>query len=214
MHDLSLWARPWWVNLLLLVPIVNLAVWRKRPLGIDASRLMFAGAFAAAFGFVEAAVVVYLRAALGLNGGQQLFLRDVEKLAAMMALTPDAASASLMHVEVAREAATMIMLLSVAMLAGRALRDRWAAFLWMFAIWDVTYYFGLWATVRWPASLLDADVLFLIPVPWLSQVWFPVLVSLLCMAAVLAGRRNWRTAEVKHPERSEGALPQAESWVR
>ena len=177
------------------------------------SRLAFAGAFAAAFGFVEAAVVVYLRAALGLNGGQQLFLRDVEKLSAMLAMAPDAASQSLMHIEVAREAATIIMLLSVAMLAGRAVRDRWAAFLWMFAIWDVMYYVGLWATVHWPASLLDADVLFLIPVPWLSQVWFPVLVSGLCMAAVLVGRRSWRGFQ-KYPERSEGALPQAESLIR
>ena len=189
MHGFSLWARPWWVNLLLLVPFINLAVWRRRPLGLDASRLLLAGAFAAAFGFVEAAVVVYLRAALGLTGGQELQLRDVEKLSATLALAHDAASQSLMHVEVAREAATMIMLLAVAMLAGRALRDRWAAFLWMFAIWDVMYYVGLWATVRWPSSLLNVDVLFLIPEPWLAQVWFPVLVSLLCMAAVLMGRR-------------------------
>jgi hypothetical protein len=213
MHGISLWARPWWVNLLLLVPFINLAVWRRKPLGIELSRLMFAGAFAAAFGFVEAAVVVYLRAALGLNGGQQLFLKDVEKLSAMVAMAPDAASQSLMHIEVAREAATIVMLVSVAMLAGRSLRDRWAAFLWMFAIWDVMYYVGLWATVRWPASLLDADVLFLIPVPWLSQVWFPVLVSGLCMAAVLVGRKRRRGFQ-KHPERSEGALPRAESLVR
>ena len=188
MHGISLWARPWWVNLLLLVPFVNLAVWRRRCLSLDLPRLGFAAAFAAAFGFVEAAVVVYLRAALGLNGGERLMLQDVQKLSVLVTLAPDPASATLMHVEVAREAATMIMLVSVALLSARALRDRWAAFLWMFAIWDIMYYAGLWATVHWPASLLDADVLFLIPVPWLSQVWFPLLVSLLCMAAVLLGR--------------------------
>ena len=190
MHELSLWARPWWVNLLLLVPLINLVVWRRRPLGLDLSSLAFSGAFAAAFGFVEAAVVVYLRAALGLSGGQDLLLRDVEKLSITTALAHDAASQSLMHVEIAREAATMIMLLSVAMLAARALRDRWAAFLWMFAIWDLMYYVGLWATVRWPSSLLNVDVLFLIPEPWLAQVWFPVLVSGLCMVAVLIGRKT------------------------
>lgn len=190
MHEFSLWARPWWVNLLLLVPLANFLVWRRRPLGLDIPQLTFAGAFAAAFGFVEAAVVVYLRSALGLAGTQDLQLRDVQKLATMVAVPLNAASQSLMRVEVVREAATMIMLLSVAMLARRALRDRWAAFLWMFAIWDIMYYVGLWATVGWPSSLLDADVLFLIPVPWLSQVWFPVLVSSLCMAAVLIGRAN------------------------
>lgn len=190
MHGISLWARPWWVNLLLLVPFLNLAVWRRRPLGLELRRLFFTGTFATAFGFVEAAVVVYLRTALGLAGGERLLWQDVNKLSAVMALPGDAAAQSLMRVEVAREAATMIMLVSVAMLAARALRDRWAAFLWMFAIWDVMYYAGLRVTVGWPASLLDADVLFLIPVPWLSQVWFPMLVSLLCVVAVLVGRRS------------------------
>jgi hypothetical protein len=210
MHGISLWARPWWVNLLLLVPFINLAVWRRRPLGLDLRRLLFAGTFAAAFGFVEAAVVVYLRAALGLAGGERLLLQDVDKLSTTMALAQNAASQSLMRVEVAREAATIVMLLSVAMLAARALRDRWAAFLWMFAIWDIVYYLGLWATVRWPASLLDVDVLFLIPVPWLAQVWFPVLVSGLCMIVVLfGGPASPPATSSHHPRSSDGDVVRA-----
>src|ERR1051325_2330155 len=166
MHEFSLWASPWWVNRVVRLPVVNLAVWRKRPLGIDASRLLFAGAFAAAFGFVEAAVVVYLRAALGIVPEAAVRLEDVNRIASQLqapAWQLPPIVQNFMHVEVAREAATIIMLLSVAMLAASAVRDRWAAFLWMFAIWDVMYYVGLWATVRWPASLLDVDVLFLIP---------------------------------------------------
>ena len=58
-------------------------------------------------------------------------------------------------------------------------------FLWAFAVWDITHYVGLWATVRWPASLRDLDVLFLIPVPWLAQVWFPVVVSMLTLLATV-----------------------------
>jgi hypothetical protein len=58
------------------------------------------------------------------------------------------------------------------------------AFLWLFAWWDLSYYAGLWATVRWPASLTDLDVLFLIPVPWVAQIWFPLLVSLLTLLAI------------------------------
>jgi len=42
-------------------------------------------------------------------------------------------------------------------------------FLWAFAIWDIFYYAALWATVRWPLSLRDPDILFLIPVPWLPR---------------------------------------------
>lgn len=193
MEGLSLWAHPWWVNLLLLAPLVNYAVWRRRPLGLGGAQLAWSAGFAAGFGFVEAAVVVYLRAAIGMLPGYQGTLADVARLSSQayqQARSIESFPQSLLTVEVAREAATLVMLLAVAMLAARAPRDRWAAFLWMFAIWDVTYYAGLWATVRWPQSLLTVDVLFLIPVPWISQVWFPVLVSALCMAAVLAGRRR------------------------
>jgi hypothetical protein len=97
---------------------------------------------------------------------------------------------SLLTLEVLREAATIFILLSVALLAASKPRSRAAIFLWTFAIWDIIYYAALWATVRWPLSLKDADVLFLIPVPWLSPVWFPLLVSGLSLLAVLLTRVN------------------------
>src|SRR5690349_9352956 len=173
MGGFAFWAHPWWVNLLWLVPVANYAVWRRRPLSLARAQLVWAGLFAAAFGFVEASVVVYLRAATGMLPGYQGTLADVARLSSQVyeqARSLESFPQSLLTVEVAREAATMIILLSVAMLAARPVRDRWAAFLWTFAIWDTTYYAGLWATVRWPQSLLSSDVLFLIPVPWISQV--------------------------------------------
>ena len=90
--------------------------------------------------------------------------------------------------EVFREAATILMLLSVAVLSSPKSKVRAAVFLWAFAIWDIVYYTALWATIRWPLSLKDTDVLFLIPVPWFSPVWFPLLVSGLAVAAVLLTR--------------------------
>ena len=95
---------------------------------------------------------------------------------------------SLLTLEVFREAATIVMLLSVALLSSAKLTSRVAIFLWTFAIWDIVYYIGLWAMVRWPHSLRDPDVLFLIPVPWLAPVWFPLLVSTLVILAVLLTR--------------------------
>ncbi len=80
------------------------------------------------------------------------------------------------------------MLLSVSLLTSSNSRARAAVFLWTFALWDTVYYAGLWATVRWPLSLRDPDVLFLIPVPWISPVWFPLLVSGLALATVLLSR--------------------------
>jgi hypothetical protein len=142
--------------------------------------------------------VVYLRAASGLLPGFQGTLAQVARLAA----TPyrqDQVSLpqSLLTVEVFREAATILMLLSVAMLAARSARNRWAAYLWCFAIWDAAYYAGLYATIRWPQSLTTPDVLFLIPVPWIAQVWFPLLVDVAVMAAVLYGRRDQKAEQVR-----------------
>ena len=84
----------------------------------------------------------------------------------------------------------MIILLSIALVAVKSLRERLAIFLWTFAVWDISYYIGLWATVRWPSSPLTPDVLFLIPVPWFSQVWFPLLISTLIVVAVVTIRKD------------------------
>jgi hypothetical protein len=188
---IGLFAEPWWVNLLLLVPPVAYFSWRRRGLPLVPRQLLTSGVFAAAFGFVEAVVVVYLRAAVGLLPGYQGTLSDVmhrsrEFYQQSLAITqfPE----SLLTLEVLREAATILMLLSVALLTAVKASSRAAAFLWTFAIWDISYYAALWGTVRWPLSLRDPDVLFLIPRPWISPVWFPLLVSALAVLAVLFAR--------------------------
>src|SRR5262249_54018043 len=153
--------------------------------------LVISGMFAASFGFLEATVVVYLRAAAGLLPGYHGALSDVVRLSGEYYRQSQAIGElpqSLVTLEVFREAATILMLLSVAFLASARPRSRAAIFLWTFAIWDIVYYAGLWATVRWPLSLGDPDVLFLIPVPWYSPVWFPLLVSMLAVLAVVLTR--------------------------
>ena len=186
-------AQPWWVNLLVLVPILFLILWRRRPLQLAGLSLLYAGIFAAAFGFVEATVVVYLRAILAQASGYGTELAGVARMSAEMTLHPERVAAlptSLLWVEALRESATILMLSSVALLAAARRRERWAVFLWCFALWDLAYYAGLWALLGWPASLRTLDVLFLIPVPWVAEVWFPILVSLLTLTAVVAGRRR------------------------
>ena len=137
--------------------------------------------------------MVYLRAAVGLLPGYSGTLSDVARLSADMYQQAQFLSElpkSLLTIEFFREAATMIMLLSVALVAVKSLRERWAIFLWAFATWDIFYYVGLWVTVRWPSSLLTPDVLFLLPVPWFSQVWFPILISALTMVTVVITRKD------------------------
>ena len=193
MNEFVLFAEPWWVNLLIAIPFVAYFLWRKRGLAIPWRTLVIPGLFGIAFGFVEASVVVYLRAAVGLLPGYGGTLADIAHLSSdvyLQAKILGELPQSLLTVELFREAATMIMLLCIALLAAAGVRERWAMFLWTFAVWDVVYYVGLWATVRWPSSLTTPDVLFLIPVPWLSQVWFPLLVSALALGAVLLARRG------------------------
>jgi hypothetical protein len=188
---IELVAQPWWVNLLVLVPPLAWFSWRRGGVPVTVRQLVISGVFAASFGFLEAVVVVYLRAAVGLLPGYQGSLSDVIRMSGDFYRQSQAISQfprSLLTLEVLREAATILMLLSVALLTSANSRARAAVFLWTFAIWDIVYYAALWVTVRWPLSLRDPDILFLIPVPWLSPVWFPLLVSALALAAVLLVR--------------------------
>jgi hypothetical protein len=125
-----------------------------------------------AFGLCEGAVVVYLRRLCypGHPDDGPLFpLRVVEPL--------------ILSIEKWREAGTLAMLLGVAMLAERRPLRRFAVFAFCFGVWDLVYYATLHVALGWPASLMDWDVLFLIPAPWASPVLAPALVSLTLVAA-------------------------------
>src|SRR5438132_5442451 len=187
----ALVAQPWWVNLLILIPPLAWFSWRRGGVAVTTRQLAISGVFAAAFGFLEAVVVVYLRAAVGLLPGYPGTVSDIVRMSGQYYVQSQAITQfpkSLLTLEVFREAATILMLLTVALLTSVNSRARAAVFLWTFAIWDIVYYAALWATVRWLLSVRDPDVLFLIPVPWLSPVWFPLLVSALAVVAVLFSR--------------------------
>jgi hypothetical protein len=128
----------------------------------ETRRLAWLSLYAIAMAFVESAVVVYLRAIYYPDGFAFPLVRIPDRMAA---------------VEVARELATVVMLGSVAWLAGR---DRWHRFLHfclLFGVWDIFYYVWLWVILGWPPSLLTWDILFLIPIPWIGPVLAPVAIS-------------------------------------
>ena len=122
--------------------------------------------FAAAMAYVEAAVVLYLRTLTNRLDPYQ---------PAPLVSTFDFAGP-----EIIRELATMVMLSTVGLLAGRTLRARFGFFLLAFGVWDICYYLFLSILAGWPRSLLDWDVLFLIPLPW----WGPVLAPV-CLAGLM-----------------------------
>lgn len=70
------------------------------------------------------------------------------------------------------------MLISIGVLAGKNLLQRFYFFLFSFAVWDIFYYIGLKLILDWPPSLLTWDILFLIPVTWTGPVLAPIISSL------------------------------------
>lgn len=147
------------------------------------NRILWLIAFSIAMGFLEAAVVVYLRDLYYPNGFN-------------FPLT--AMSESNAIVELLREAATIIMLAGVGVLAASTAKQRFAFFLASFAIWDIFYYVFLKLILDWPESFFTWDILFLIPVPWYGPVITPCIISLtmLALAAVLV-KRDLQSTETR-----------------
>lgn len=137
--------------------------------------------FSAAFAFIEAVVVVYLRAIFYPDG----FTFPIGNLLEM----PGAGTYLL--IEIGREAATVVLMLTAAYLMVWKFRQRLAYFLIIFAVWDIFYYVWLKALLGWPGSVLDWDILFLIPVTWAGPVLAPVITSVLMLliALVLLSKR-------------------------
>jgi hypothetical protein len=123
-------------------------------------------AFSIAMAALEGAVVVYLRA-LYYPDGFTVAFRLIDQ--------------HIVLVELVREIATIVMLATVGYLAGKNFNSRFAAFLIGFAVWDIWYYIWLKLFIGWPASLLEWDILFLIPWTWLG----PVLAPVICSATML-----------------------------
>ena len=122
-------------------------------------------AFAIAMAWVEAASVFYIRAL-------------VDRIEPYQA-DPLPMNGALGNVELWREAATLVMIATLGMLAGRTWRHRAGYAALAFGVWDIFYYVFLRLISGWPRTLLDWDILFLLPLPWWGPVLAPVTIALL-----------------------------------
>jgi hypothetical protein len=150
----------------------------SEPLKTTIIRFVIAVVFSIAFAYIESAVVVYLRVIFHPDGFT-FPLSNVDTILQHKAL---------LLTEIGREAATIVLIFTGAWLFGRNLRQRFAYFLTIFAVWDIFYY--IWLKVfsayfeaipDWPLSLMDWDILFLIPMAWAGPVIAPVLVSIILL---------------------------------
>jgi hypothetical protein len=133
--------------------------------------------FALAMAWMESATVLYLRTLLGRLEPYQN--------------NPLPPGHGLEWTELARELATMIMLLTVGALAGRKWINKLGFVAIAFGVWDIFYYAFLKVMCGWPHSLLDWDVLFLIPLPWWGPVLAPMCISLvmICWGTLVNTRK-------------------------
>jgi hypothetical protein len=138
--------------------------------------------YAIAMAWLEAAVVMYLR----------VFTDRVQPYQ----VEPLPLLADLGNIELVREVATLVMLLCVGWLAGRSFKSRVGYFLITFGIWDILYYFFLRIMGGWPATLLDWDILFLLPLPWWGPVLAPMLIAgqMILLGTLLAVQGEERVA--------------------
>jgi len=155
------------------------------------ARLSFIALFAIAMANVEAAVVAYLREIYGIEDVIRDMPREFDRIAA---------------IELSREAATMVMLLSVGLVAGHRLQDRIGYFVFAFGAWDIAYYGWLMVFEGWPNSPFEWDILFLIPLPWWGPVIAPVMIAtMMCVGGAAAAvqahagiewRMNWANVAI------------------
>jgi hypothetical protein len=157
----------------------------------DRKRWLVVFVYAAAMAWVEAAAVFYLRTLIG----------RVEPYQA----NPLPVIGGMGPIEVAREAATLVMLLTVGILAGRTWRSRLGYSAIAFGVWDIFYYVFLKIICGWPRSVMDWDILFLIPLPWWGPVLAPALISLLLIL--------WGTLASQLQCAPSPVLPRIAAWA-
>jgi hypothetical protein len=165
--------------------------------------------FGTTFGYLEAAVVSYLRYLQEPIRHRFYPARPVGDLFPLLTAEQAAVGGEQQRkvfiTEIGREAATIMMLSAVALTMSTNLGHWAAAFAVAFGAWDITFYLFLKVLLSWPASLFTWDILFIVPVPWVAPVIAPLLVS---AAMILAGTWHLRCERTANPPHLS-----ARNWV-
>jgi hypothetical protein len=154
------------------------------------ARWLLVAAFAVAMAWLESATVYYLRTLVDRIEPYQPNPLPIQGV--------------LGQVELVREAATLVMLATLGIVAGGTWRARWGYAAIAFGIWDIFYYVFLRVMSGWPRSLFDWDVLFLIPLPWWGPVLAPVLIAVLMIV--------WGTTVTRPRAHTQPSTSAVKAW--
>ena len=157
---------------------------------MSSKRLFWLTVWGICFGYIEAAVVVYLRLVYYPQGFEF----------PVVLIEPGTAV-----VELIREAVTLLFLWAASSLAFQTLMGRLGGFMFLFGTWDIFYYLFLKILLGWPESIFTWDLLFLLPLPWAGPVWAPLVVS---TGLVWAG-----TVVMSREGSGEPVRPGKGSWI-
>jgi hypothetical protein len=157
----------------------------------ERTRWVIVIAFAIAMAWVESASVYYIRAL-------------VDRIEPYQS-NPLPINGALGYVELWREASTLVMLATLGVLAGRTWHHRAGYAALAFGTWDIFYYVFLRVMTGWPRTLLDWDILFLLPLPWWGPVLAPVSIALVMIL--------WGTLVTQKGGATEARWTWALGWV-
>mgnify|MGYP000975232022 CR=1 FL=1 len=132
------------------------------------SYLISLTALCIALGYVDAVATFYVRGMLQVSQEGGGFAQAVTE-----AMPP-----RIIALEQTRQAAMLLVLVVIAVVAGRNLHQQFGTAFFAIGGWIICRYIAIRTITDWPGSLADADTVLYLPEPIYAPLWMPVVVAL------------------------------------
>lgn len=121
-----------------------------------------------AIAYVDAVATFYVR------GMQQIAQHGGDFAQAVTEAMPP----RIVTLEQTRQAATVLVLVTVAVVAGRNLQQQFGTAFFALGGWIVLRYAAIRTITDWPTALTDVDTVIFLPDPVYAPVWMPIVIGL------------------------------------
>ncbi len=132
------------------------------------SYLIALTALCVAVGYADALATFYVRGMLQVSQEGGGFARAVV----------EAMPERIVGLEQTRQAATVLLLISVGFVAGRNAAQQVGTVLFALGGWEIFRYVAIRTITDWPTALGDADAVIFLPQPVYVPVWMPIVIAL------------------------------------